>query len=62
MADGDFKSGGISSVPERCHPARVINISVQCFGKSVLRCGDLHLGRGLANTWNSPRSEREGEL
>lgn len=52
----------ISSVPERCHPARVVIASVQCFGKSLLRCGDFHLRRDLANPQKGPRGERDGEL
>lgn len=56
------KCGYFFSVPERCCPARVVSISAQCFGKSLLRCGDFHLRRGLANTQSRPRSEREGEL
>lgn len=42
------KCGGMSSTPGKGSPARMVNISVLCFVKSLLRCEDCQISQ-LAN-------------
>lgn len=57
-----IEGSGMSSIPQKCPQAGVVNISVLRFVKSLLRCEDCHIFPQLANTNDITRSEREGEL
>jgi len=57
-----LKCGRMSSMPEECPAARVVNSSVWHFVKSLLRCKDCQISPQLANACNLSRSEREGVL
>lgn len=57
-----IEGSGMSSIPQKCPQAGVVNISVLHFVKSLLRCEDCHIFPQLANTNDITWSEREAEL